>query len=154
MKLLSFSFYDPATGLFHGSRFSCSNHAGHADDLRKNTPAGAAALEGSFDSLRHRVDIATGAVVDYQPPAPSDDHEWRSDEKSWVLKPEVLEAKAADAQARTRIAAEETLSLRAMRELLLDPANAEARAKVQAAEAAIAAERPKISTKGDVRERD
>lgn len=58
------SFYDPETGLFAGRWFS-----GPGNKVERNTPQGMAAIEGRYDPKSQRVDIETGEVVPYEPPA-------------------------------------------------------------------------------------
>jgi len=136
------SFYDKSTGLFTGRSFSGPHEA-----LALNTAADEGAIVGRFDHLSQRVDLETGQVIDYQPPSPSDDHAWHAASKRWVLKREVQEAIAADGKARGAIAKQEQLSLRAIRELLLDPQNKDARARLQSVESAIAAARVAVRPK-------
>lgn len=80
------SFFDPATGLFDGRRFSGPDRMLHA-----NQPPGMAALKGAYDHLSQRVDLATGKVVDYKPPAPPDTEfetfAWDASIKRWVGTP-------------------------------------------------------------------
>jgi hypothetical protein len=56
---------------------------------------GLVAIEGQYDHLSQRVDLATGQVIDYQPPAPADTalatHRWDADTRRWVAEP-TLEA--------------------------------------------------------------
>lgn len=137
------SFYDLTTGLFTGAGFECSG-SDFAAALKSNTPIGCGSMEGSFDYLSQRVDLERKQVVDYRPPHPSPDHEWNPGTKRWQLKPEVQAAIAADGEARAAIANHEQLSLRAIRELLLDPENAEALVRLQQLERAIADARPAI----------
>jgi hypothetical protein len=106
-----------------------------------NTPEGCMAIEGTLDPLSQQVDLKTGKVVDYQPPQPSKDYEWDVDVRRWRLTQDAQAAIAADSDARTKIAMEEAASLRSIRELLLDPTNTDARAKLQATEDAIEAVR-------------
>jgi hypothetical protein len=78
----TYSLYEAATGLFTGKRLHCD------DDglLHARLPAGTLAMEGGFDQRCQRVDLGTGAVVEYRPPAPSGDHEWNSSEKRWQVR--------------------------------------------------------------------
>jgi hypothetical protein len=46
----------------------------------------------------------SGVVVDYQPPAPSPDHEWSIETKRWKLSAVAQQRKADQATARARIA--------------------------------------------------
>jgi hypothetical protein len=51
-------------------------------------------VEGNHDHLSKRVELATKTVVEYQPPAPSQDHEWNATTKRWQPSA-VARAKAA-----------------------------------------------------------
>ena len=132
----AWSFYDPATGLFSKRVLHCSARA-----VEANTPSGLLVLEGEYDYLSQRVDLETGQVVDYQPPAPDDDHLWHHDAKRWRLKPEVAERRRSQAKARAKILELEASQLRPQRELMMDPENKEARQRLEAIEAAIAEQR-------------
>lgn len=110
------SFYDPQSGNFFGRTFSSTDEAA----LDINTPKGLAAIEGEHDHLSRRVDIATGLVVDHQPPAPNADYEWDDASKRWKLNAEVAAREERSATARARIAhVESIVQPRAHRELLL-----------------------------------
>lgn len=65
-----YSVYTIATGLFSGVVHDCD-----AADLVHMLPEGCGVIEGRHDHLCRRVDLQTGAVVPWQPPAPADD-EW------------------------------------------------------------------------------
>ena len=56
-----------------------------------NAPAGHLAIEGRFDWLSQRVDLATGQVVDFVPPAPADTpdatHAWDDATRRWLAAP-------------------------------------------------------------------
>lgn len=133
-------FYDEASGLFTTATFSSQN----VKMLPANTPKGCKAIEGRFDHLSQRVDIETGEVVDYRPAAPSDDYEWNGEVRRWVLSPSAHAETVKDIAAREAITDAEVGSLRALRELLLDPSNAAARAKLQSVNDQIAARRSDI----------
>ena len=133
------SFYDAATGQILGATFTGPDHA-----IELNTPAGCLAIEGEHDHLSRRVDLETGEVVDWQPPAPDEDHEWNPERKRWLKRPEVVAAEQADQSARAQIAAAELAQLRPLRELLLNPNDAQARTRLQQLEETIAAARPQI----------
>lgn len=79
----TYSFYSLATGLFTGQTYGGSDF-----NLAINTPAGCAARVGDWDSLCQRVNLETGGVEDWQPPAPPDTsdctHEWDSGSRRWV----------------------------------------------------------------------
>lgn len=99
MKLVHYCFYNRETGLFHQRTISCASERLAA----LNTPARHMYIAGEFDPLSQRFDIETAQVVDYQPPQPSEDHEWNADSRRWVLKREVLQRQAEKASARARI---------------------------------------------------
>lgn len=76
-----YSFYHRETGVIHPRRFG-------TDDTTQvvcNAPADHLVIEGHHDHLSKRVDITLGALIDYQPPAPSAEHEWNADTKRWAL---------------------------------------------------------------------
>ena len=100
------SFYDAATGLFTGSTFSTNlgDPAAHAEALKLNTREGLAQVEGIHDRLSRRVDLKTGGVVDYQPPASSADHEWNAQTKRWQLNGAATDKAVLREQARSELA--------------------------------------------------
>lgn len=75
--------YDVTTGHFTGVAL-----VGDAAHLADNTPAGCALVDGVADWQSQRVDLATGAVVDWTPPAPADTAlatwTWHADARRWV----------------------------------------------------------------------
>lgn len=91
-----YSFYYPASGLFADRQFRGPQWA-----LEANTPDGLQAIPGAFDPQRQRVDLASGEVVDWQPPAPADTEfetwSWDIELRSWVALP-TLAARAAIAR--------------------------------------------------------
>lgn len=106
-------FYEKTTGLLSGREYS-----GYGDLLDLNTPEGMAAIEGRYDHLSKRVDLATGEVVDYQPPAPPDNEfetfEWNVEVKRWISKPTTAAfARDAREERNRRIAASDWVLLRA-----------------------------------------
>jgi hypothetical protein len=108
-------FYDAATGIFTSRSFSVTDSERAAALVAANTPAGQKAFEGEVDPLAQRLDLATGALVDYQPPQPTANHEWNADTKRWQLSA----AAAARRSARGRIHALESGQARAVREAAL-----------------------------------
>jgi hypothetical protein len=70
--------YD-GSGLFTGKSIDCPG-----DHLDANVPDGCGCTMDAVDPLSQRVDMATGLVVGYQPPAPSDDHQWDESTKRWL----------------------------------------------------------------------
>jgi hypothetical protein len=115
----TWSFYEQATRLFSGLKFS-----GNQSILSANIPAGHKALEGQYDHLSQRVDIETGQVVDYQPPQPSPDHEWDAATKRWRLKADVAERQRRREAALAQIRTLEAAQARPMREAALGIAGA------------------------------
>lgn len=82
----SWSFAHRESGVFSGARFSGPEHL-----LGINCPSGYIPVMGQHDHNRVRVDIATGDLVEYQPPAPpADDWQtwaWDADAWRWVSVP-------------------------------------------------------------------
>lgn len=114
-------FYRLDDGLFDGRTFVSSDPSA----IDANTPPGHGVKRDVLDWQSQRVDISTGQLVDYQPPAPDDDHEWLHDDangnrvRRWALKPEAAERRARRAAALARIAELERKQERALREHLL-----------------------------------
>lgn len=111
-------FYDPSTGLFTGRCYRGPRKA-----LRLNVPDGCECAEGHYDPLSQRVDVDSGAVVDYRPPKPDDDHEWDDERKRWQLRPEVVLLRRNREMAFQRIDELERRQLRPARELAIDPSD-------------------------------
>jgi hypothetical protein len=109
------SFYHKDTGALHGNMLFVSDDA----MLAGNTPKDHIAIDGHHDPLCKKVDLATGKVVDYQPPQPSDDHEWNADTKRWQIKAAITAKARAKAEALRQIVELELSGIRRMRELLL-----------------------------------
>lgn len=122
-------FYHADSGLFSTVTF-----AGPPASLQANTPRGLVAIEGYYNVTCQRVDTASGNVVDYEPPPPDGNHEWNARFRCHVKTPAALAREAALAE----IEALEIKQRRPLRELALNPADAEARARVAAIEAQIA----------------
>jgi len=99
----SYSFYSTATGLFTGQVYS-----GAEAHLELNTPAGCAARLGAWDCLSARVNLETGGVEDWQPPAPADTadctHSWDATARRWLAVP-TMAKREADAHAAIDAAA-------------------------------------------------
>lgn len=112
------AFFDTATGLFTGRVF-----CGSEENLAANTPAGCGAAQGDIDWASSKVDIASGKVVDWQPPAPPDDalRTWEWDDKSrrWMAQPTLAARKAERiAPVQAAIEAQEAAQARPVREAL------------------------------------
>jgi hypothetical protein len=106
--------FDLSTGLFTGRSMSAS-----PEFLEANRPDGYEWIDGVIDPQSQRVDLKDRLIVDYQPPPPSDDHEWIPERKRYRLKPEVAQAQARRAAAVNEIEQLERASLRPLREVRL-----------------------------------
>lgn len=146
----AWSFYRLDDGRFTGRRTSCA-----PEQLQAQTPDGCAALEGRFDHLSQRVDLATGTVVDYVPPAPADTEletwAWDAATRRHVATPTLQAHKRM--RLHPVLAAIEALeaeqSLRPMREALVElfagrQVPADTKAKLAEISAAIAPLRAKV----------
>ena len=120
MKLVT--YYDPATGLFRPGHLTTSDDAAVALNAR-----GFVAMEGHYDPLCQRVDLATKQVVDYQPPQPDADHEWNASSKRWVLNAAAQATQHATRAAQARLAELTGQQHALVRRLVLDPSDAAAR---------------------------
>jgi hypothetical protein len=115
----AWTFYDAQTGAIARGRITCS-----PANLAANTPPGHLPIAGTYDPLCQRVNIATGQVEYYQPPAPADDElrtwAWDEETRRWVAQP-TLEAdkRRALADVHGHIAAVEAEQGRSVREVLL-----------------------------------
>ncbi len=117
------------------------------DGCRCETPEACEASRKRHKDLRARLASLQGGaaiVVDYQPPAPSADHEWDADIKRWQLSAAVQERQGRRQSALQSIAALEARQLRSMRELLRDPTDIAARARLDSIEEQIAALREQL----------
>jgi hypothetical protein len=75
----TYSIYNTSSGLFTGVAIRCNT-----EHLDINVPDGCSCLLGSYDHLSQKVDVATGEVIAYQPPQPSNNHRWDANTKRWV----------------------------------------------------------------------
>jgi hypothetical protein len=114
--MISIHFYDEATGLIRSIPLRASEVSD--EFLAANTPPGCKPILGVKDALYQRV--VNGGLVDYQPPRPDADHEWKG--RRWVKRPE-----AASRDRRIRVAKRQMSALeaqamkpRAIREAILD----------------------------------
>lgn len=150
MSVRTWHVYELSTGLFLGRSlsYSASSYAG-ADPGKGETTLeqfvtgqlepGLGAIEGVTDWLSQRVE--GGAVVDYQPPAPSAEHEWNAAARRWRLTATEAARQAARAAATARIAELEISQGRAVREALIALG---AGGRIAEIDAAIAALRPTL----------
>ena len=101
----TFSVCHAGTGLFTGVVITLDQSLS-AEALALaaslNTPAGHVAVPGCHDHLSRRLDVETGEVVDWQPPAPPADEftswAWDADARRWLPAP-TNAAIARDARA-------------------------------------------------------
>lgn len=114
MRLVS--FYQKETGLFNAIHLTTSDEG----TIALNIPPGNASVDGHHDHLSKQVDIATGQVIEYQPPRPSEQHEWNASTKRWQLTAAALEQNKKRPEALARIAALDDESLSLMREGMLE----------------------------------
>jgi hypothetical protein len=121
----TYSLYEAASGLFTGKRLHCDDEG----LLAVRLPAGTLALEGSYDHRTQRMDLSTGAVVSYRPPAPSPDHEWDAATKRWQVRPAASSPEGRTGVIYARIQALEASQGRAVREATLGDAKAIKRLK-------------------------
>lgn len=81
--MTTWSFYNAGSGLFVGKVFR-----GSLETLAQNNPDGFLAMEGEYDHLSKRVDLATGGIVEYVPPQPANTPEntwsWSAPIKRWT----------------------------------------------------------------------
>lgn len=123
MKL--YSYYHKDTGLFDGQQVMVTDIRG----IEGHIPADHMAIEGHHDPLTKKVDLTTGNVVDYQPPQPSDDHEWHEPSKSWVIKQSILDEQARRNAIMVQINALEAKQPRVIRDIFLNSADGSAAMK-------------------------
>ena len=116
----TFSLYEASTGLFTGKRLQCDEDA----LLEVRLPPGTLTVEGAYDHMSQRVDLATGSVVAYYPLAPTAEHEWNAASKRWQVKDLRNNAEGRRAEIFARIHALETSQGRAIREATLGDAAA------------------------------
>jgi len=123
------TFYHKESGLLNGRSLVASDNR----LVALNTPDGYIAIdhpEGStLDHLSQKVDIETGNIVDYQPLAPSEDHEWDARARRYRLKPDVKAIRDRQEAAVIRISMLERESITALREAVLDKDGAMERLK-------------------------
>jgi len=119
--------------------------------LARNTPSGCAAIDGELDAPSQRIDVQlmeasrgdfsppSDFVVDYQPPKPDDDHEWRENvfngRPRWVKRDDVVRRENRDRVARARLNEITLAKVRPLTELVKDAQDGAARAVLDELEA-------------------
>lgn len=110
----NWSVYKTATGEFTGRHLLCL-----MSDLSANLLAGELAMQGQHAAHRFRVDLATGQVVPWQPPAPPDDAlrtwAWNATISRWEPVPTAAAlAQAVRAERARRLQATDWVRFRAL----------------------------------------
>lgn len=119
--LAAFTFYDEASGEWSGLEVRCTDFG----TAKLNAPPGAVTVATPLHP--HAKRWTDGALVEYQPPQPSADHEWDDAGKQWCLSAAALEHANRRHFALQRITELERQQARAIREHLLGEADALAR---------------------------
>jgi hypothetical protein len=114
-----FHYYHSETGVFHGDSIAVNAPKMVEETARANCPTGHKIIEGTFDRLSQRVDVATGKIIDYQPPQPSPDHEWHTPSKRWRLTEAAALRQVKRQTALEEIGRLEAKQARTVREFLL-----------------------------------
>jgi len=129
-------FYDAKTGLFTGVSMHTNVTSPKAVKgfIAENTPAGHGAYVGYVDALSQKIDVESGLLVDYRPPAPSPRHEWNPSIKRWQ-RPVGLKRSAALARIAELVQGQH----RTVRETLIRVCHA-----VDALKEALASESPQV----------
>lgn len=98
-------FYALETGLFTGRWIDCPT-----DHVQANTPEGCGAAQGVADWQAQCVDLQTGQVIDWQPPAPASDAmrtwSWSEQARRWIAVPTQAAHAAAARAERDRLLAD------------------------------------------------
>lgn len=120
-----YSFFQKNTGALHPCKFSTDDDS----QLANNIPPEHGAIDGHHDHMRKRVNVETGEVIDYQPPAPSAEHVWDEASKTWNLNAGAMAKIERRRTAYARIAVLESSTLRSLREHALGYDGAEQKLK-------------------------
>lgn len=117
MTMRTWHFYRLADGTLTGRTVTLDD----SDEalLQANTPAGCAVVADVADWMAQRVDLATGALVDWQPPAPADTElqtwQWDAAARRWLPVPTTAALAAEVRRTRDqRLAACDWVLLRAL----------------------------------------
>lgn len=127
----TYAIYNEQTGIF------VSRWTGSISQLECNIPAGHKAVPGNFDLLSNRVDLETGNVVPYQPPRPSDDHDWDTQTMRWRKSDDVQDWELKRIAAIQKIELLEKQQARPLRELRKNANDAEANRRLDEIDAEI-----------------
>lgn len=117
MTIRTWHFYRLADGTLTGRAVTLDD----ADQglLQANIPDGCAAVDDVSDWQAQRVDLETGQLIDWQPPAPSDDAlrtwSWDQQARRWVASPTAAAIAAEARRVRDqRLAACDWVAIRAI----------------------------------------
>lgn len=90
------------------------------EQIKAFADAGYVVVDGTFDRRWQRYDLEKKAIVEFRPPKPDDDHEWSDDEKTWKVKPDIAIETVKRVGATAQLNSIDLLSIRAMREAVLE----------------------------------
>jgi hypothetical protein len=143
------SFYSSLTGLFYSTVLEFADPP-NVEALRAMTPDGHESIEGHFDCLCQRVDVFSGEVLDWQPPAPPDTEmmrwHWDTATRRWAGTPTNSYFRLEERQrAIEQMALLEAGQDRPMRELAIDPDDTAALLRLLQIEASMVALRDKLA---------
>lgn len=118
---MNWHFYHKETGILHPKAIHTSSaEEGTALNFaQRNAPEDHFPIEGLFDRLCQKVNVATGSIEPYVPDAPNSDHEWDEASKRWQLSAPVEWRQSARAAAIAKINSLESQQPRILRELVL-----------------------------------
>jgi hypothetical protein len=133
------AYFDLTTGLQVGHFIE-----GTEEDAIANAPPNSRAIPDVPHP--HAKRLVDGVLVDYQPPAPSPDHEWNDAEKEWRLSAAAKRTMQERNAALSQINVLEQSQARALRELALGDETA--RDRLTVIDEQIAALRPKLRAGG------
>ena len=106
-----FHYYHQDTGALYDGAFVVNSPHPEAD-AAANAPPDHLPIEGTFDHMSQKIDVTTRQPVDWQPPAPSEHHEWDVAARRWRLSAAATERQAKRAAAMAEIARLEAGMLR------------------------------------------
>jgi hypothetical protein len=138
---MRFHFYNKTTGILHPDSVhtNIENSERALKFARANAPLDHLEIAGEYDDLCQRVNVETGAVVDYQPAAPSPDHQWDERTKRWGLSALAQSKAVASVSANARVATLADEERHLVRRLVLNPSDTAAHARLDAIDVEIAA---------------
>lgn len=131
------SFYKKSSGHFIALKYT-----GPINKVMGVCPDECSPIEGDFNPVTQKFDIARGVVVDFVPEAPSADFEVSNGR--WRKKMKVTDDRKAQVNLTKEIQRLELAQLRPERELRLDPNNETALRKIAEIDAKIAELRQSI----------